>query len=172
MANFASSFGLGHDVAIVDNLARRNADVELEAESLTPIKPLGTRLETWRELTGREIPFHRLDVAQDYRELLDLLVEWQPDAIVRASGPVARRVEIDFVGDRLAEARLAQAYVIFAPERCRVTQSEGRDGERQQPRQHGRAVDAAGQDRRDLRAGVIGPPASRADDRESDSRAA
>jgi len=72
----------GHDVAIVDNLARRNADVELEAESLTPIKPLGTRLETWRELTGREIPFHRLDVAQDYRELLDLLIEWQPDAIV------------------------------------------------------------------------------------------
>ena len=72
----------GHDVAIVDNLARRNADVELEAESLTPIKPLGTRLAAWRELTGREIPFHRLDVAQDYRELLDLLIEWQPDAIV------------------------------------------------------------------------------------------
>jgi UDP-sulfoquinovose synthase len=72
----------GHDVAIVDNLARRNADVELEAESLTPITPLGTRLATWRELTGREIAFHRLDVAQDYRELLDLLIEWQPDAIV------------------------------------------------------------------------------------------
>ena len=29
----------GHDVAIVDNLARRKADVELEAESLTPIYP-------------------------------------------------------------------------------------------------------------------------------------
>ena len=27
----------GHDVAIVDNLARRNADIELEADSLTPI---------------------------------------------------------------------------------------------------------------------------------------
>jgi UDP-sulfoquinovose synthase len=72
----------GHEVAIVDNLARRNADVELEAESLTPIMPLGTRLATWRELTGRAIPFHRLDVAHDYRELLDLLIEWQPDAIV------------------------------------------------------------------------------------------
>ena len=72
----------GHDVAIVDNLARRNADNELEAESLTPIRPLGTRLATWRELTGREIPFQRLDVARDYRELLDLLIEWQPDAIV------------------------------------------------------------------------------------------
>ena len=72
----------GHEVAIVDNLARRNADVELEAESLTPITPLGTRLATWRELTGREIPFHRLDVAQNYRRLLDLLLEWQPEAVV------------------------------------------------------------------------------------------
>ncbi|MGO9957481.1 MAG: NAD-dependent epimerase/dehydratase family protein [Solirubrobacteraceae bacterium] len=72
----------GHEVAIVDNLARRNADVELEAESLTPIKPLGTRLAAWRELTDREIPFHRLNVAKDYRELLDLLLEYQPDAVV------------------------------------------------------------------------------------------
>ena len=72
----------GHDVAIVDNLARRKADVELEAESLTPIQPLGTRLATWRELTGREIPFHRFNVAENYRQMLDLLLEWQPDAIV------------------------------------------------------------------------------------------
>jgi UDP-sulfoquinovose synthase len=72
----------GHDVAIVDNLARRNADVELEADSLTPIQPIGTRLAAWRELTGREIPFHRLNVAEDYRELLDLLVEYQPEAVV------------------------------------------------------------------------------------------
>jgi UDP-sulfoquinovose synthase len=72
----------GHDVAIVDNLARRNADNELEADSLTPIQPVGTRLETWRELSGREIPFHRLNVAEDYRELLDLLLEYQPEAVV------------------------------------------------------------------------------------------
>jgi UDP-sulfoquinovose synthase len=72
----------GHDVAIVDNLARRNADNELEADSLTPITPLGTRLATWHELTGGEIPYHRIDVAQDYRELLDLLVTYQPDAVV------------------------------------------------------------------------------------------
>ncbi len=72
----------GHDVAIVDNLARRNADVELEAESLTPITPIGTRLATWRELTGCEIPFHRFNVAVNYREMLDLLLDWQPDAVV------------------------------------------------------------------------------------------
>jgi UDP-sulfoquinovose synthase len=72
----------GHDVAIVDNLARRNADVELEAESLTPITPIGTRLATWRELTGCEIPFHRFNVAVNYREMLDLMLDWQPDAVV------------------------------------------------------------------------------------------
>jgi UDP-sulfoquinovose synthase len=72
----------GHDVAIVDNLARRNADVELEAESLTPIQPIGTRIAAWRELTGHEIPYYRLNVAEDYRELLDLLREYQPEAVV------------------------------------------------------------------------------------------
>ena len=72
----------GHDVAIVDNLARRKADVELEAESLTPIQPLGTRLATWHELTGRDIPFHRFNVAENYRQMLDLLLEWQPEAVV------------------------------------------------------------------------------------------
>ena len=72
----------GHEVAIVDNLARRNADIELEADSLTPINPIGKRLDAWRELTGREIPFHRLDVSKDYQELLDLLSGYQPDAVV------------------------------------------------------------------------------------------
>ena len=72
----------GHDVVIVDNFARRNADVELEAESLTPIRPLGVRRAAWRELTGREIGFHRIDVAQEYDMLRDLLAELRPDAVV------------------------------------------------------------------------------------------
>src|SRR5512132_1614663 len=72
----------GHDVAIVDNFARRSAAIELEAESLTPIRPLGTRLAAWRELTGREIAFHRLNVATDYERLRDLLAELRPHAVV------------------------------------------------------------------------------------------
>ncbi|MDQ3030056.1 MAG: NAD-dependent epimerase/dehydratase family protein, partial [Actinomycetota bacterium] len=72
----------GHDVVIVDNLVRRNADVELEVSSLTPISPLGTRLRAWRELGGRQIGFRRLDVAQDYQQLLAVLVELRPDAVV------------------------------------------------------------------------------------------
>jgi UDP-sulfoquinovose synthase len=72
----------GHDVVIVDNFARRNADIELEAESLTPIRPMGVRRAAWRELTGREIGFHRLNVARDYDELRDLIGTLRPDAIV------------------------------------------------------------------------------------------
>jgi UDP-sulfoquinovose synthase len=72
----------GHDVRIVDNFARRNADVELETTSLTPISPMGTRLAAWKELTGKEIGFDRFDVADHYHRLLTLLQEWQPDSVV------------------------------------------------------------------------------------------
>src|ERR1039457_3803260 len=37
---------LGHDVTIVDNLSRRKIDVELEVESLTPIRPLRSEEHT------------------------------------------------------------------------------------------------------------------------------
>lgn len=73
---------IGHDVAIVDNLSRRNIDVELEVESLTPIRPLGERLRAWEEVSGRRIEFHNFDVAVNYHRLLTLLLEWQPDAVV------------------------------------------------------------------------------------------
>ena len=34
------------------------------------------------EITGRDIGFHHLDVAEDYRELVDLLIALRPDAVV------------------------------------------------------------------------------------------
>jgi UDP-sulfoquinovose synthase len=72
----------GHAVTIVDNLVRRNMDNELEAWSLTPIRPLGERLRAWRELTGREIGYVNFDVAENYHRLLTLIREWRPEAIV------------------------------------------------------------------------------------------
>jgi UDP-sulfoquinovose synthase len=72
----------GHDILIVDNFARRNADIELEASSLTPIEPLGTRLAAWKEVSGREIGFERLNVAEDYDHLLALIKDCEPDAVV------------------------------------------------------------------------------------------
>ncbi|MEU2200852.1 phosphoadenylyl-sulfate reductase [Isoptericola sp. NPDC019482] len=73
---------IGHEVAIVDNLSRRNIDIELEVESLTPIRPLGERLRAWEEVSGRRIEFHNFDVAVNYHRLLTLLLEWRPDAVV------------------------------------------------------------------------------------------
>ena len=73
---------LGHDVLIVDDLSRRAIEHELEAYSLTPITPLGTRLRVWHDLGGRTIRFERLNVARDYERLLALIEGERPDAIV------------------------------------------------------------------------------------------
>jgi len=72
----------GHDVCIVDNLSRRKIDLELEVESLTPISHMSTRLETWKELTGKTINFHNIDVSRQYQRLLDLICNEKIDTIV------------------------------------------------------------------------------------------
>jgi UDP-sulfoquinovose synthase len=72
----------GHDVAIVDNLSRRKIDVELECESLTPIRPLSERLRAWRNLTGGDIEFFNFDIARNYQRLCELIEDARPDAIV------------------------------------------------------------------------------------------
>ncbi|GAB2984743.1 phosphoadenylyl-sulfate reductase [Nocardioides montaniterrae] len=72
----------GYEVAIVDNLSRRNIDNELEVSSLTPIRPMGERLAAWKEVSGKDIAFHNIDVANNYHRLLSLIEDFQPDAIV------------------------------------------------------------------------------------------
>jgi len=95
----------GHDVTIVDNLSRRAIDLELEVESLTPIRPLGQRLRAWEEVSGKKIGFVRLDLATEYDRLCTTLDELNPDAIVhfaeqRAApysmrSPAAKRYTVD-----------------------------------------------------------------------------
>ncbi|QNE89232.1 NAD-dependent epimerase/dehydratase family protein [Corynebacterium incognita] len=72
----------GHDVAIVDNLSRRAIDKELGAESLTPIASIEERIAAWKEVSGKELSFHNIDVAQDYDGLLEFINTYSPDAIV------------------------------------------------------------------------------------------
>ncbi len=72
----------GHDITIVDNLSRRKIDIELEVESLTPIRPIGERIRAWREVAGRDIGFVNLDLATQYDRLVAVLEELRPDAIV------------------------------------------------------------------------------------------
>lgn len=72
----------GHDVVIVDNLSRRKIDVELEVQSLTPIRPLSVRTSAWEELTGRKIRTVNLTLGRDYDRLLALIRAEEPDTIV------------------------------------------------------------------------------------------
>jgi UDP-sulfoquinovose synthase len=73
---------LGHDVVIVDNLSRRRIDEELGASSLTPIRSIQERLAAWHEVSGRQLGFAELDVAQDYEGLVALLLQERPDAVI------------------------------------------------------------------------------------------
>lgn len=73
---------LGHEIGIVDNFSRRNIDIELECESLTPIKPMGERIKAWREVSGKIISFDNFDVSKNYERLLNYLTNWRPDAVI------------------------------------------------------------------------------------------
>ena len=72
----------GWDVTIIDDLSRRNIDNELEVQSLTPIRPMGERIATWRELTGRKIGFVNLSLGRDFERLVQLMRDEAPDSIV------------------------------------------------------------------------------------------
>jgi len=72
----------GHDVTIVDNLSRRKIDVELEVDSLTPIRPISERLRLWKTLTNREIKVHNFSIGENYHRLLSLIAAEKPDAII------------------------------------------------------------------------------------------
>jgi UDP-sulfoquinovose synthase len=69
-------------VTIVDNLSRRKIDIDLEVQSLTPIRPIGERIRAWQEMSGRTVGFIQLDLATEYDRLVAVLRELLPDAIV------------------------------------------------------------------------------------------
>lgn len=72
----------GHDVIIVDNLSRRAIDLELEVESLTPIRPIGERIRVWEEISGKKIGFVNFTVGENYHRLLTLINDEKPDAMI------------------------------------------------------------------------------------------
>jgi UDP-sulfoquinovose synthase len=72
----------GHEVTIIDNLSRRKIDVDLEVESLTPIRPVHERIRVWEQVSGRRVGFLSLDLAAEYDRLAGVLVELRPEAIV------------------------------------------------------------------------------------------
>jgi UDP-sulfoquinovose synthase len=87
----------GHDITVVDNLSRRKIDIELEVDSLTPIRPISQRLSAWKEVSGRDIGYVNLDLATEFDKLVDLLRTVRPDAIVhfaeQRAAPYSMRTE-------------------------------------------------------------------------------
>jgi UDP-sulfoquinovose synthase len=71
----------GHDVYIIDNLARRKWDAELRSNSLTPIASLHERVEKWRRLTGKTIHTYIGDLVH-YDFLYEVMRQVKPDAFV------------------------------------------------------------------------------------------
>ena len=71
----------GHEVAIIDNFARRHWDYELGVQTLTPIRPLPERLAVWQQLTGRVIESYIGDITE-YDFLSSMIGEFKPDSIV------------------------------------------------------------------------------------------
>jgi len=72
----------GFNVTIVDNFSRRAIDEELGAQSLTPIASIDDRIAAWKEVSGNDIRFEKIDAAQEFDALYALLEELQPEAVV------------------------------------------------------------------------------------------
>ena len=73
---------LGHDVLIVDNLSRRDIDNELELLSLTPILFIRERIKAWKEISGKTIQFHNIDIAKEYDLFYGAVEGYKPDTII------------------------------------------------------------------------------------------
>jgi UDP-sulfoquinovose synthase len=73
--------GRGHDVAVVDNFARRRWVEEAGSHSLTPIGTLEERIEAWRDVSGNRIDSYVGDIAEG-RFIGEILRDFEPSVIV------------------------------------------------------------------------------------------
>jgi UDP-sulfoquinovose synthase len=71
----------GYEVAIVDNLIRRNWDRLLGVDTLTPIAPIQKRLDKWFALTGKKIELYLGDIT-DYAFLEKTFRAFEPQSVV------------------------------------------------------------------------------------------
>lgn len=72
----------GHEIAIVDDLSRRWIDAELGTQSLTPMDSIQERLRIWKDVSGEQIVFEHINIAEERNHFQDWLRKWRPDTIV------------------------------------------------------------------------------------------
>jgi UDP-sulfoquinovose synthase len=71
----------GHDVAVLDNFAKRRWELEFNVEPLIPIQTLHDRVETWRAVAGQKIELFVGDL-RNYGVVEGVLDRFRPEAIV------------------------------------------------------------------------------------------
>lgn len=71
----------GHEVAVLDNFAKRRWEMELNVEPLIPIRTLHDRVDVWRALTGRSIELFVGDL-RNYGVVEGVLDTFRPETIV------------------------------------------------------------------------------------------
>jgi UDP-sulfoquinovose synthase len=71
----------GDEVSVVDNFSRRRWHAQQGTDSLTPIRPLSERIETWREVSGKAIRSYE-GAIEDGDFLEEVVIETKPEAIV------------------------------------------------------------------------------------------
>jgi UDP-sulfoquinovose synthase len=71
----------GHEVAVLDNFARRGYDEELGLRSLVPIVSLHERVQAWHEISGRQLEMYVGDLC-DAEFTMEAVRRFRPDAIV------------------------------------------------------------------------------------------
>jgi UDP-sulfoquinovose synthase len=71
----------GHNVAIADSLVRREWDRELDVETLTPVRSIEERLDSWQKVSGKLVPFYLGDVT-DHTFLGSTIEAFEPEAVV------------------------------------------------------------------------------------------
>jgi len=71
----------GDDVLVVDNFAKRQWEMEEGIEPLIPVPTLHKRVETWKQVTGKEISLRVGDLC-NHRFVYGVLQSFKPDVIV------------------------------------------------------------------------------------------
>ncbi|HZK73282.1 MAG TPA: NAD-dependent epimerase/dehydratase family protein [Clostridia bacterium] len=71
----------GHDVVAADNLIRRRWDTLCGTQSLVPLAGMKRRVSRWKEVSGKEIAWERLDL-MSLPDTSALIAQYRPDAVV------------------------------------------------------------------------------------------
>ena len=71
----------GHEVIAADNLIRRRWDVLCGTESLIPIAGMPRRVARWKQVSGRDIRWEKLDLTS-LPDTTALIAQYRPDAVV------------------------------------------------------------------------------------------